>query len=700
MAVIGKIRKHSGLLVIVIGVALAAFVLGDFSKAQTKTTNIVGEVNGEKITYKEFSEQVESNLQYQKQQQQKQSLTPAESFYVREQTWNQQVNKILLENEYESLGLAVSVDELAELLHGSNPHYLVRQNFSDPQTGVFNPDRVKELLRTLDQMDLDARQRYYNFEQTIKSDQVNTKFSNLIRKAYYVPESIAKKMADNNVTNAIIKLLAKDISSVSDDLINVTEDDLESYYNEHIDDFQLKEENRAIDYVVFDVVPSVKDRTETTELVNELFQEFLTVDDPITFVNSVSDHRYDSNYYKISELPIQISQAFDDAAIGTFVEPYLDNESFYMAKLIDKQFRPDSMLASHVLISYQGSQNSNVNRTKAEAYQFADSIYKVINRNPSKLPEIAQQLSDDPSAKTNSGDLGWFADMTMLTDFNNAVVRANVGEVVMVETVFGYHIIEVNGKKDISRKYRVAVIDRSIEASSQTFQDFWTKASKFAAENTDYDSFSKAVAELGLNKRSYSDMIRMTSNIYDLVYPRQIVRWAFSGDTEVGSISPIFDFEGKYVISILTDIEEKGSRAFEKVKDAVELKVREEKKIEYILNEINGITDFEAIAQKWDKSVEDFDVSFNLAALGSHGREPEVVGEVFGMQKGEFSTVVGKRGVYVVNLKEIKIPDIDIDVELYRTQITSAFTNKIYQNAIIRALVEQAEIDDDRHLFY
>ena len=290
--------------------------------------------------------------------------------------------------------------------------------------------------------------------------------------------------------------------------------------------------------------------------------------------------------------------------------------------------------------------------------------------------------------------------MTMLTDFNNAVVRANVGEVVMVETVFGYHIIEVNGKKDISRKYRVAVIDRSIEASSQTFQDFWTKASKFAAENTDYDSFSKAVAELGLNKRSYSDMIRMTSNIYDLDYPRQIVRWAFSGDTEVGSISPIFDFEGKYVISILTDIDEKGSRAFEKVKDAVELKVREEKKIEYILNEINGITDFEAIAQKWDKSVEDFDVSFNLAALGSHGREPEVVGEVFGMQKGEFSTVVGKRGVYVVNLKEIKIPDIDIDVELYRTQITSAFTNKIYQNAIIRALVEQAEIDDDRHLFY
>ncbi len=701
MAVIGKIRKHSGLLIIIIGVALAAFVLGDISKTQSRSTNIVGEINGEKITYKEFGARVEQNLQFQKQQQQKQSLTSAESFYVREQTWNQFVNEILLDEEYENLGLAISKEELAEMLYGNNIHYLVRQNFADPQTGEFNPDRVLNFLnRDLSRLDRAERQQYFQFEQAVKLSQINTKFSNLIKKGYYVPESLAEQMAKNNTVTASVEFLAKDISSVSDDVINVTEDDLKEYYNEHIGEYQLEKETRAIDYVVFEVVPSVNDRTETTEVVNELYQEFLTVDNPISFVNSVSDHRYDSTFYKESDLPIQIAQKIENAPIGSFIEPYLDNEVFYMAKLIDKQFRPDSMLASHVLISYQGVQGATVNRTKAEANQLADSLWRVLNRTPSKLPEIALQFSNDPSVKNNTGDLGWFRDMSMIPKFNNAVVAANVGEILLVETEFGFHIIEVNGKKNISRRYRVAIIDRAIEASGQTYQDYWTMASKFAAENTDYNSFTKTVSELGLNKRSYSEMTRMTSNIYDLEYPRQIVRWAFNGNSEFESISPIFDFNGKYIIAILTDIEEEGARAFEKVKDQIEVKVREEKKINYILNELEGVNEFDQIAQKWDVMSENADVNFDLAVLGSRGLEPKVIGEIFGMQKDEMVTVVGDRGVYIVKFAEMKNPEITADLDRFKTQMSSSFTNKIYQNAVINALINAAEVEDNRHFFY
>lgn len=700
MAVIGKIRKHSGLLIVVIGIALAAFVLGDLSKASGGRTNTVGEVNGEEISYKAFSSRVEQNLEYQKQQQRKQSLTPSESFFVREQTWNQFVNEILLEEEYSKLGLSISIDELAELLHGNNPHYLVKQNFSDPLTGEFNADMVLNFLRTLNQLDQAQRQQYYNFEQAVKKDQINSKFSNLITKGYYFPLSLAEHLMKNSTVTANVQFLAKDASSIADSLITITDKDLKKYYNDHIEEYQLEEEVRAIDYVVFEVVPSVNDRLETTELVKKLYHEFMEAENAISFVNSVSDHRYDSSFFKEADLPIQIASRVELAPIGTIFEPYLDNEVFYITKLVDKQFRPDSMLASHVLITYKGAQGSTLERSKVEAKQFADSLFKVIDRTPSKLAEMARKYSDDPSAKENSGDLGWFADMTMMPAFNNAAINAIVGDIQLVETIFGYHILEVNGKKNISRKYRLAIIDRAVEASSDTYQDYWTMASKFAAENTDLNSFTKTVSELGLYKRTYTGMTRMTNNIYDLQYPRQVVRWSFEGETEVGSISPILDFEGKYIISIVTDIEESGSRDFEKVKDLIEAKVRVEKKNEYILNELKNTTDFDQIAKKWNVTSETSDVNFNLAVLGSRGREPKVIGEIFGMQAGEIKTIIGDRGVYVVKLSEMKTPETKADAERYRTQLTSSFTNRIYQNAVIRALTNAADIDENRHLFY
>lgn len=701
MAVIGKIRKHSGFLIAVVGIALAAFVIGDISKTKRQKTNIVGKINGEEITYTEFSVRVEQNLQYQKQQQSKQNLTQTESFYIREQTWNQFVNEILYKKEFDELGLTISKDELAELLYGKNVHYLVRQNFADPQTGEFNADRVLNFLNSgLNQLDRSARQQYFQFEQAIKMDQINKKFFNLITKGYYVPESIANKIAENDLMNANIKFLAKEFSKVEDSLLTVSKEDLMDYYNNHINDFQLDEETRSVDYVVFEVVPSVKDRADITEEFNKLAEEFIRAEDPIDFVNAVSDKRYDSTFYKESELPIQISKNINNLPIGSFFSPYLDNEVYYMAKLIDKQVRPDSVLASHVLISYRTNQRSNITRNKEKAKQLADSLWQVLLKTPSKLQEIALQFSDDPSAKTNNGDLGWFGDGEMVPEFNKAVINANVGDILLVETNFGFHIIEVNGLKNISVKYRIAFVERSIEASSQTYQNYWTMANKFAAENSDYDSFLAAASDLGINMRSFTGMTRMTNQIYDLEYPRQIVRWSFDKDTDIGSISPIFDFTGKYVIAVLTRIEEKGIQPFENVSDLVEIEVRKEKKINHILKEAKDEKEFNEVAKIWNVSPENADVNWNLSILGSYGREPKVIGKIFGIEANDIEIIAGDRGVYMVNLLDKKIPQPNTDNNRFKSMLESSFANRIYQNAIINALKEVSKIEDNRHLFY
>jgi peptidyl-prolyl cis-trans isomerase D len=702
MAVIGKIRKHSGLLIGIIGVALAAFVLGDISKTQSRGTNNVGEVNGEKISYKSFSTVVEQNIESEKKRRGKQSLSSSESFFVREQTWNNMVNEIIFEEELANLGLGISVEELSELIHGKNVHPIILQYFTDPNTGEFNPERVRNIINNFDRMSTTEQQQWHQLEQTIKQNQLIKKYSNLIAKGYYMPEGIAEAFAQNNSKYASIKLLAKNFSNVPDSLVSVTESDIKKYYNDHIDEFQMKEENRNIEYIVFDILPSVKDRTETREYVNEIYKEFQTNENTITYVNSVSDDQYDSTFFKESSLPVQIAEKLVNAKVGTYVEPYSDNDVYYMAKLMDKQFRPDSMQASHILISYKGARGAkaSLQRTKEEAKQLADSLQKVITKNPKKFADLAVQFSSDPSVKKNKGNLGWFADGSMLPSFNNAVLNASVGEIFITETDFGFHVIDTDGKKNISWKYRIAIISRAVEPSEETFQSYYTIASKFATENTDYDSFSNAAKEMGLNKRSFPSMNRMTNYIYSLDNPRQIVQWAFNDERKVNDISPIFEFTNKYVLAILTGIEKEGDRSLDVVRELVELKVREEKKAEYLLAQIKGINEINKIAAKWDVKAQETDVNFTTAAISSYGREPKVAGEIFGMSNGETATFIGNKAVYFIKLKEIKNPETSNNTSIIKTQLEGNFTNRVYQNGVINALVKVSDIEDNRHLFY
>ncbi len=709
MAVIGKIRKHSGLLVIVIGVALAAFVLGDISKTQSRTSNTIGEVNGEEITYKEFSYKVEETMQLQKQQQNRQSFSEMESFLIREQIWDNLVSEIILTEEFVKLGLtlsddklSISAEELEELLMGSNPHYLVRQYFTNPQTGVFNPNDVRNVLASLDRMDVNARKQYYDFEQNIIKDQINKKYLNLIRKGYYIPESIAQRMAEYNVQTASVELLAKGAASVNiNDVGEVTEKELKNYYNKHKEDFKLEEETRSVDYVVFDVVPSVEDRTRITEEVNELFEEFLAAEDPIMFVNSVSDNRYDSTYYKKGDLPVHIATYIEQVDVGNYFKPYLDNETYYMAKYMDMQFRPDSIKASHILIAYDKAARSTNMRTKEEANKLADSILRVVKRNHKKFENMAVEFSDDPSAKTNKGDLGTFADYTMVPQFLNPLIESSVGSTIKVETPFGYHIVYVGGFINIQRKYQLAIIDRAIEPSRKTNQDYYTMASKFAAENTTIEQFNKTANELGLNKRSFSGMKRMTSSVYDLEYPRQIVRWAFDDDTKVESLSKIFEFDNeKYVIAILTGINSEGYKDFETVKGEIEPIVVREKKLDYLLEQIEDINDFNKIGEKLVAIPENADINYNLAVLGTHGREPEVVGEIFGLKAGEIAKLKGERTVYVVKMKELKTEEVTAKLETFKSQLAANFMTKMYQNLVLEALQGVSDIEEQREKFY
>lgn len=703
MAVIGKIRKHSGLLVIVIGVALAAFVLGDLSKTNTKRTDTIGEINGEKVSYREFNNRLDQNLEYEKQRLGKQNLSANENFNVRQMTWNQYLNDVIMGEEYAKIGLDVSSDELFELVQGANPHRFILQYFADPNTGEFDRNIVLNFLQNIDNLDPAATTQWLQIEKAIKSDQLSQKFINLVKKGYYVPAEIANFEFKAQNEKVKIELISTSYFEIVDSLVSVTEKEIEKYYSGHLADYQQQEEQRDIDYVMFEVKPSVEDRVKTTNQVNTIFEEFKNTPNVMTFVNSVSDRRYDSNYYKKEELPVQLAETLFDLKVGTFVEPYLDNDVYYMAKLMDSQVRADSLSATHVLISYIGAQYAGpeITRTREEAIALADSIYNVVKANKNKINEIAKAMSDDPSAKENDGDTGWFPDMGMVSSFNNAVMDNPLNDVVIAETAFGYHVIRIMGKKGFNQKVKVAVIERAIEASGQTYQDTYTEASKFAALATTPETFENSIIEQGLNKRSVPGLRKMSNYIAGIENPRSVIQWAFNTETTEGIISPIFDLDGKYVVAHLSGLHPKGDLALDDVRELVKAQIIKDKKYEYLLSRVNGKTDLNQIASELGKIPQEMELTFASPNIEIYGREPKLVGKAFSMQIGENSSLFkGNNGVYAFSIIETTPAPETALLDFYRNQLVMMLESRLANNSLFQALETNAKIEDSRYLFY
>jgi peptidyl-prolyl cis-trans isomerase D len=291
--------------------------------------------------------------------------------------------------------------------------------------------------------------------------------------------------------------------------------------------------------------------------------------------------------------------------------------------------------------------------------------------------------------------------MDMLSSFNNAVLENPINSAVIAETAFGYHVIRVMGKKGFNKKVRVAIIDRAIEASGKTYQDVYTEASKFAGLNTTPEQYENSIIEQGLNKRSVPGLRTMSNYIAGIENPRSIVQWVYNDLTEVGSISPIFDLDGKYVVAIVKAIHEKGDLPLSEVYDIAKAELIKEKKYEYLQNRLNGKTEFDQIVSELGKNAREIELNFASPNVEFYGREPELVGKVFSMKLGESSSLVmGNNGAYAFEVIDITEASDDAQLTFYKSQIRMMFENRLASNAVFQALQAKAKIEDHRHFFY
>ncbi|MCX6269154.1 MAG: SurA N-terminal domain-containing protein [Bacteroidetes bacterium] len=705
MAIIGNIRKHSGLVVIIVGVAIAAFVIGDFSKKTPKGTNDIGMVNGESIPYTEFNSKVEKNLEMQKENSGNDKITDQETYQVRQSTWTTTVKELLMGEEYDELGITVTPEELFDQVQGKQPHRFILQYFKDPATGQYNPSVVLNYLKNLEKMEPKAKNQWLQFEKAIKEDRQETKFNNLISKGYYIPKAFLKKDYINQSKSLQVLSVSPDLTSISDSTIKLTDADYQKFYDKNKIYFFSEEATRDLEYVLFEVKPSAIDRKRTAEDVASLFKEFQTSLDAMTFTNANSDVKADTMFVKKGTFPPQLDTLLFSSKPGTIFPPAEINNSWYMAKLIAIQERPDSMKGSQILFTFAGTGNENVKRTKEEAKAKADSLMAALKKNPQIFAEVAKRISDYPTAKDDGGDLKWFKDGNPNFDpFFNSGLDLKPNEMKVVETRIGYSLFMLAEKSAPVVKVKAAVVTRAIVPSNQTYQDTYMLASTFAGQNKTIEAFDKASIDKGLQKRSTPGIREMDNQVMGLASAREMVRWAFAETTKLGEVSPVFDLSGKYGIATLKSISPKGQQEIKDLKGRIEPSVKNMKKVEIMAEkmkkEIAGTKDIAALAIKLNAKVDTSMVAFSGFNRSNIGREGEIVGQLFTMKKGNLGgPLTGNYAAYLVYINDIIEAPAKDDFTYEKMQQMQNFNQRVTSN-MYSALEKTAKISDNRLRFY
>jgi hypothetical protein len=350
MAAIGKIRQHYGILVIIIGLALLAFVLGDLFKSTNKRRQTdVAVVNGEKITYQDYANKAEQNLQYQKRMYG--NLTNDQTFNIRQQTLDQMIREIIMKDQYKALGIGVSKDELTDNFIGEKPNQYVADNFKD-QNGKFDRDGLINYINDVEsgRYGAEVREQWDNFVDAIEEDVLNKKYESLLKHGFYLPKKLADRYNDNKNIKRNADVYAVRYISIPDSTVVVTEQDNKKYYETYKTKYPT-DAMRGIDYVVFDVKPSEADRDYAKAYVADRINDFAQIDNVASFITNNSDTPYDEEWHKTTDFPADLEKAIDENEVGYVYGPYEADEAFKIARIMGKELRNDTLWAQVAVVT-------------------------------------------------------------------------------------------------------------------------------------------------------------------------------------------------------------------------------------------------------------------------------------------------------------------------------------------------------------
>lgn len=685
MSTLESLRKRSGLLVGIVGLAILAFILTDFFGGQgsmfgsDETT--VGEIAGNSIDVNIFKNKVDEAESAQLANGQKTSLTQEEKDGIVQQVWNQMINEQVMVKEYEKLGISISDEELYDLMV-THPHSALVRNLSDPQsgkvspmfanaqTGMIDPAKIKEFTQAMTD---EQEAQWLQLEDYVRQVRVIEKYNNLIKKGLYVTTSAAKREYLAQNTTANIKYVMKNYKLLADSTIKTTDQELNAYYTAHQNEYK-QEASRVMEYITYDIAPSPEDIVESNKVMSKIAEDFKVAksfSEDSTFIIAESEVRnFDQSYVAQGMLTPILDTTMFKSEVGTVVGPYEENGSLKVTKLLGSKLSADSAKVRHILVGYKDSGASpTITRTKEEAKAKADSLLGALKKG-GKFTDFVEKFSDDNGKKMppnkkegeeymgKGGDYGWLnAKSGFVEPFKNAGLDGKKGDLVIIESQFGYHLMEVLDTKGSLKKVQVGSIELKLEASNKTQQAIYSQANDFSGKNNTLELFKKGAKELNKDTRVTEKLKENDKNIAGLENPRSLIRWAY--DNKLGTVSEPQEHGDKYIIAVITDVREKGIATLEQVKEQVTAKVVQQKKAEIFTKEfasaMSGNANIDAIASIMKLPVEQAtNVNFMTNQIPGSNSEPAVVGTISVMKAKALSkTITGKEGVFVVYVESV-----------------------------------------------
>ncbi|SMO66631.1 peptidyl-prolyl cis-trans isomerase D [Saccharicrinis carchari] len=696
MATLERIRKKGGVLVaFMVGFALLAFILTDFFSGQggAQPGSIeVGEVNGTAISYSAYQNEVTQAEDFRKLSSGQSTIDENLQFQIRQSVWDQMVMDIVMGEKYEKTGIAVTTDEIIEMVTGSNPHPGVRQMFTDPQTGAFDQSAVVNFLRNR-KRDPNANFYWEFLQKNLVNERLNSKYINLFQKGFFVTQSQANAEANAKLRSVDFDFVAVNYNSIPDSVVEVSKGEISAYYSKHKDNFKQAAE-RSIQYVSFLVEPSEEDKEMAEKWIEDIKPEFSNPDtDAAQFVTMNSDIPYQDSNLKAEDVRIVLQDFIKNAQQGDVYGPYLEDNTYKLSRLVSVKQMPDSVKARHILIQEQDPARANT---------VADSLMNLINKG-ADFADLARKNSKDTGSAINGGDLNWFKEGTMVKPFNDACFNAKKGDVVKVQTQFGVHIIHLQDVGKRVTKYNIATLGREIKYSSKTYQQVYSQANKFAATNNTADKFKEGIKEQNLTPR-FATLRATDRAVPGLEGSRRLVQWSF--EAKVNDMSPtIYEFGNQFVIAVVTEVVEEGYQDVNDpvVHNTIKSILAKDKKAEIIKKRFNdnkaSSQSLTSLAQKMESQVQSAtDINFASFQVPGVGMEPALIALASLSDVGEMSVPVkGDQGVYVVKVTSEQVAE-NTDVESTREQLRSVNTNKAYRLAPV--IKEKAEVTDDRLKYF
>lgn len=702
MSIIQTIRDKAAVFVFgIIGLSMIAFVVQDAfvgggSHFFSAPSSAIGKVNGVKVTRDEYDERTRAmEAQYQSQGYRVDESMRQE---IQNQIWNSLVSKELLTSEADKLGIEFTSKEFTDLLFSDDAPPEFKQQFTDPQTGVYNIEAARNAFKTLQKSKdaLQLRQVQQQLIDPIVLNQIQRKLMALYTHGSYVPKWLIEKQ--NAISGQIsdISYVMLPYSVIADSTIQVSDAEISAYIEKNKKEFK-QERSRSIAYVLFDASANSQDSANLWNKMEELKQPFAEAPDAGIFVTRQSTKTpFFDGYMGKSRIQVPSKDSILKLSPGEVYGPYYDGNSIVIARMIGSKVLPDSVRARHILIATVDPQTGQPTLADSTAKRRVDSIQQAIAGGASFELMVAQ-YSDDIGSKQGFGELGYFANGQMVKEFNDFCFEGKTGGKGVVKTQFGYHYIEIEDQKDFEQAYKIAYLSKPIEASVETDRAASAAATQFASQSRTAKDFDETITKEHLNKRLADNIKEMDYQIIGVGASRSFIKWIYNN--KPGTVSDPISVGEQYVVALITGEKEEGLQSAAEARILVESQLRDKKKAVELGKKFGTYEDIETAASNAGQQVQQSDsIRFSDNFKPGFGNELIVIGAALNKnyETKPSAPLTGNTGVYVVKVRNIgALPNDAANVEEQQKALSTQMSQTMGYS-VMQSLREAATVKDSR----